>query len=181
MPIYEYYSPDTHKIYQFFARSLSLKDALPRCPDGDSYRMEKKISNFAYIKGESESGDPSNENLDMDDPKLAGAMAEMEREMSRMDPDNPDPRAMGAMMEKMSSLTGEKLPPDMEEMVGRLKAGEDLESIEEKFGDLMDDDSGEGEGDLGSGGGLVSKLKALRKRRVVQIDPNLYELTDWLS
>ena len=33
MPIYEFYSPDTNRIYSFFARSLAQGRLTPRCPD----------------------------------------------------------------------------------------------------------------------------------------------------
>ena len=32
MPIYEFYCPDNHTVYQFLARSLALGDKTPRCP-----------------------------------------------------------------------------------------------------------------------------------------------------
>ena len=178
MPIYEYYSHDTHKIYQFFARSISQRDTIPRCPDGEAFNMQKKVSNFAYIKGggDAEIGDHDADSMGTSDPRIAGAMAEMEKEFSRMDPDNPDPRAMGAMMEKMSSLTDEKLPADMEEMVGRLKAGESLESIEERFGDLMDEDTAPED----AAEQIKKKLLRLRQGRQPIKDPTLYELNDWI-
>ena len=47
MPIYEYYSPDTNKIYKFFAKTLAQKDVIPKCPDGEEHRMEKMLSGFA--------------------------------------------------------------------------------------------------------------------------------------
>ena len=49
MPIYEYYSPDTNKIYKFFAKTLAQKDIIPKCPDGEEHRMEKMLSGFAII------------------------------------------------------------------------------------------------------------------------------------
>jgi hypothetical protein len=32
MPIYEFYSPDNNRLYQFLARSLAYRDKTPRCP-----------------------------------------------------------------------------------------------------------------------------------------------------
>ena len=52
-------------------------------------------------------------------------MAEMEREMSGMDENNPDPRQMGRLMRKMTDVMGDKAPPEMREMIRRLEAGED--------------------------------------------------------
>ncbi len=48
MPIYEFHSPDTNKIYSFFARSLSYADKVPKCPDNPTARMERVISKFAF-------------------------------------------------------------------------------------------------------------------------------------
>ena len=47
MPIYEFYSPETHKIYSFFARSLAYASKTPRCPDKPGAPMERMISKFA--------------------------------------------------------------------------------------------------------------------------------------
>ena len=41
MPIYEFYCPDNHKIYQFYARTLAQGRVVPACPDNPGYRMRK--------------------------------------------------------------------------------------------------------------------------------------------
>ena len=41
MPIYEFMSHDTGKIYSFFARSNFYADKIPLCPDGKHFKMEK--------------------------------------------------------------------------------------------------------------------------------------------
>ena len=51
MPIYEYYCPDNHRIYQFYAKTLAQGRATPRCPDDPAYRMTKIVSPFAVTKG----------------------------------------------------------------------------------------------------------------------------------
>lgn len=184
MPIYEFYSPDTHRIYSFFARSLAYAGQTPRCPDGEQYRMVKQISGFAVTgltrKGREEGGDGE----DLDDPRMAGMMAEMEREMASMDEENPDPRAMGRMMRRMAEMSGERLPPAMEEMLGRMEKGEDPDRLEEEYGDLLDAENGEmggedaGEGDSGSGGlGAYLRKKARQPRR----DPELYDMADYVG
>lgn len=186
MPIYEFYSPDTHKIYAFLARGMAAREQVPSCPDGPCYRMERVMSNFA-VTGRAEDkseGDAGEE----DDTRMEAAMAEMEREMAGMDEDNPDPRRMGSLMRRMSELTGEKLPEPMEEMVRRLEAGEDPDKLEEEFGDLEDledfgEDGGEAEGDGNeeSKGMSPARFRALlRRRREPARDPELYELADYL-
>jgi hypothetical protein len=46
------------------------------------------------------------------------------------DVDENDPRSVGKFMRRMGSEMGEDMGPEFDEMVGRLEAGEDPESIE---------------------------------------------------
>lgn len=182
MPIYEYYSPDTHKLYSFFARSLADRDRLPRCPDDPNARMERCVSGFAVTRRAKEPSAMEG-GEDGDDPRLEAAMAQLEREMAGMDEDNPDPRQMGHMMRRMSELTGEKLPGAMEEMVRRLESGEDPDKLEAEYGDAFDDDSllGDG-GEEAAEGKADSSVRAwLRRHRTPQRDPQLYELADYVT
>ena len=39
MPIYEYYCPDNHKIYEFFAKTLAQGQTVPKCPDNAAWPM----------------------------------------------------------------------------------------------------------------------------------------------
>ncbi len=175
MPIYEFYSPDNHKIYSFLARSLSYRDKIPHCPDDPKFRMEKRMSRFAYLKGVGEvvAGDPFE---GIDESKMESLMADMERDMSGMDEANPDPRQMGRFMRKMTDLMGDKAPPEMREMVRRLEAGEDPEKLEAEFGDLGGEEGGEG-GDLFAA--TVKKIRA--GLRAPARDPKLYEMSEFVE
>src|SRR5258707_180121 len=51
MPIYEYYCPDNHTIYQFFAKTLAQGKTIPRCPENPKFRMKKVVSAFAITSG----------------------------------------------------------------------------------------------------------------------------------
>lgn len=179
MPIYEYYSPDTNKIYAFFARGPVTAGTIPRCPDGAGKSMKKIMSGFAVIGRAKEPSEDAGDNLD--DPRLEAAMAELEREMSGMDEENPDPRQMGHLMRRMAEITGEKMPDVMEEMVGRLEAGEDPEKLEEQYGDIPElDDFGGGDSTDGDDA-LSKRKKALwRRLRGPRRDPELYELNDYI-
>ena len=97
-------------------------------------------------------------------------MAELEKDMAGFDEDNPNPKQMAHLMRKMASLTGEKLPGEMEEMVARLEAGEDPEQLEEEFGDALDDLDGEE-------GGRLKKLRThlLGPKR----DHKLYDMGEY--
>ena len=52
MPIYEYHSPDTNKIYQFFSPAVIENNLVPTCPDGKNFKMNKIISNFVFTQYE---------------------------------------------------------------------------------------------------------------------------------
>jgi hypothetical protein len=104
-------------------------------------------------------------------------MAEMERDMAGMDENNPDPRALGRMMRKMTEAAGQKMPVEMEQMIRRLEAGEDPEKLEEEFGDAFENMDFP-DGMVGAGDAGLPGLKA-RKRRAER-DPALYELTDYI-
>ena len=51
MPIYEYYCPDNHTVYQFYAKTLAQGQTVPRCPDNPAFRMQKTVSAFAITSG----------------------------------------------------------------------------------------------------------------------------------
>ncbi len=173
MPIYEFYCPDNNKLYSFLARSLSMKDKLPRCPDGEGLRMERRVSRFAVI-GKAKEDTAEDPFAGIDESKMDAFMAEMERDMGGLDEENPDPRQLGHFMRKMTDVMGDKTPPELREMVRRLEAGEDPEKLEEQFG-------GTDEGEAGDAmfSQLVARVKAARKEPVR--DPKLYEMRDFVS
>lgn len=53
-----------------------------------------------------------------------------------------DPRALGRMMKKMGNEMGEDLPPEFDDMVDRLEAGQSPEEIESALPDLGSDSRG---------------------------------------
>src|ERR1051325_1525224 len=101
MPIYEYYCPDNHTIYQFFARTIAQGKTVPKCPADPKFRMVKVVSSFAVVdRGRKEpasepaggGGDPA------EDARMEAAMGAMEQEVSHVDEN--DPRALGRMMRR---------------------------------------------------------------------------------
>ena len=58
------------------------------------------------------------------------------------DLDENDPRSIGRWMRRMSAETGEELGSEFEEVVGRLEAGENPESIEQSMPDVGGNDLG---------------------------------------
>lgn len=183
MPIYEYYCPDNHRIYQFFAKSVAQGQTIPKCPDNPAFRMEKIMSAFAITGGVKKTepatdapggvdpagepprfGDGANE---ADDARMESAFEQLESEMDSVDEN--DPRTMGRMMRRMSELSGEKLDESMEEVVRKLEEGTDPEKLEEQMGDAFPEGE-DGEGMPGGPGGFG----AGRRGRPVR-DPNLYD------
>jgi hypothetical protein len=136
MPIYEYYCPDNHTIYQFYAKTLAQGQIVPRCPDNPKFRLKKLVSAFAVTSGnkrDETAGPPAAAPGDAaEDARMEAAMGAMEQEFSRVDEN--DPRAMAKMMRRMSELTGEKIDGEMEEVVRKLEEGADPDSLEEELG-----------------------------------------------
>ena len=188
MPIYEYYCPDNHTIYQFYAKTLAQGASTPKCPDNPKNRMRKVVSAFAITKGgakdEASATKPAAEASDpAEDARMEAAMSAMEGEFSNVDEN--DPKAMARMMRRMSDLTGEKIDGEMEEVVRKLEEGADPDSLEDQLG------GGEGEGtgdpygdDMGMGpggaGGAAPDPKEPRhrfrvRRTAPRRDPKLYD------
>jgi hypothetical protein len=137
MPIYEYYCPENHTIYQFYAKTLAQGKTVPRCPENPKYRLKKLVSAFAVTSGGKKddvaemksSAAPADS---AEDARMEAAMGAMEKEFSSVDEN--DPRAMAKMMRRMSDLTGEKIDGEMEEVVRKLEEGADPDSLEEQLG-----------------------------------------------
>ena len=175
MPIYEFYCPDNHRIYSFYARSLAYSARIPRCPDGARLRMERMISKFA-ITGRARDKADLPGGADADDPRMDSMMAEMEREFGGMDAENPDPKMLARMMRKMTAVSGEKVPGEVDEMIRRMEAGEDPEKLDAEYGDAMENFD-----PLGSGAAEEVKARLRALRRPPQRDPTLYEMSEFLA
>jgi len=179
VPIYEFYSPDSHRIYSFFARRMLKEGEAPVCPDNPKHKMERMVSNFAFtgkakepVKTEGAAGGPEM------DPRMEREMMKMADEFSKMDENNPDPRMLGRMMRKMMEASGQKLPGEMGEMLTRLEKGEDPDKLEAEYGDVMEKMDATGP----EGGGKKEDLKTrLRKRLPPRRDPKLYEFAEFES
>jgi len=179
MPIYEYYCPQNHTVYQFFAKSLAQGQTDPKCPDNPKFKMRKMVSGFAITKGGMGGEAPPETVPDgggEDDSRMDAAMAAMESEFSSVDEN--DPKAMGQMMRRMAEMTGEKLDGEMEEVVRKLEEGVDPESLEDQLGGEGAEDS---DGDpMGMGRGMPADPKEPKhrfkaRRRVLRRDPELYD------
>ncbi|HOX52914.1 MAG TPA: hypothetical protein PKY05_15630, partial [Fibrobacteria bacterium] len=138
MPIYEFFCPNCHSIYQFYSKRVN-PEVIPPCPKNSGHgTLQRQMSRFAMgrsgAKPESADGNGSGDQEGgvgpLDDPQVEGKMMEL---MSRMESmDENDGRAMGRMMRELSNLTGEGADdPAMQEAIRRLESGEDPEKVEE--------------------------------------------------
>ena len=161
MPIYEYACPKCRVIFNFLSKRIT-PDRLPTCPKCGNKKMVKQISRFAMSRGrkepvaqaEGEGGPPM---PDFDDPRVERAMMELERDMEHIDENNP--RHMAHMMRKMKELMpAGTVPPELDQAIKRLEAGEDPEKIEQDMGDILGDFMG---GEAGGSGGGYSRDSGL--------------------
>ncbi len=125
MPIYEYQCTNCGQKARKFWRTFSeVDDASLRCPRCGAHSFRRLVSRVAVVRSEEsrleDLADPSN---------LAGL-------------DEEDPRSLGRWLRKMSREIGEEMPPEFDEVIDRLEAGQSPEEIEESMPEL---------GDLGGG------------------------------
>lgn len=121
MPIYEYRCADCKKRVSVFFRSIAAVDhSAARCPLCGGANLTRLVSRVRLVRSEESRLDSL-----ADDSALAGL-------------DESDPRTLGRWMRKMAAETGEAMPPEFDEVVGRLEAGEDPEAIEKSMPELGD-------------------------------------------
>lgn len=188
MPIYEYYCPDNHTIYQFYAKTLAQGKSTPRCPENAAFRMQKVVSTFAIAAGgrKPETEEPNQAGNDTngdsaEDARMEAAMGAMEKEFANIDEN--DPRAMARMMRRMAELTGEKIDGEMEEVVRKLEEGADPDSLEEQLGGGPGDESAGVDDPMGEGLGTPdAKAEPKEKKHRFKVrrtqprrDPKLYD------
>ena len=181
MPIYEFYSTDSHKIYSFFSRKVRNSKEIPLCPDGEELKMEKLISGFSITGKTSETVEKKE--IDDSDP-LSGLepgkadllMKEMEKSIDGIDDANPDPKQMGSLIRKMSEMTGERIDDQMEEVVRKLEEGKDPNDIEQEMEGLMDESNESFE----ENSACNETTRKSKHSRIPLRDSILYEFEDYI-
>lgn len=169
MPIYEFYCADCHRIYRFLSRRVDTAKR-PSCPRCGSAKLERRVSTFAVSRGRERPEEP--DLLDnVDEAALERAMMEMAGEAENIDED--DPRQAAQLMRRMFQATGLPMGDAMQEMLGRMEAGEDPEALEEEYGDLLDEDPFLGAEEGATGG---RRIERLRRRLPPNVDPELHEM-----
>jgi putative FmdB family regulatory protein len=175
MPIYEFYCSACHLLLNFFSARIDTA-ARPACPHCGKPELERRPARFATLKhtaaaAEAEGeGDEDNPFPGLDEERLERAMASMSGDLEGIGEDE-DPRQMARFFRRFGEAAGMRLGPRMEEMLGRLEKGEDMEALEEEMGDS---DEGE-ESELDDWFQLKETAKRLRSRRP-KLDETLYFL-----
>jgi putative FmdB family regulatory protein len=125
MPIYEYVCHDCKRrvslLWRSFADAQAREATCPRCGGTNLSRL---ISRVAVLRSEESRLDA------LADPTSMG------------DLDENDPKSLARFVRKMASEAGEDLGPEYEEVIGRLEAGEDPETIEKSMPELAGAEGG---------------------------------------
>lgn len=162
MPIYEFYCPDCHVLFNFFSRRVDTEKR-PACPRCRRPEIERRMSPFAISRRRE--ADEEVLPADMDEARLEQAMNVLAREAEGFN--DEDPRQAARFMKRLSELTGLSLGEGMEEALHRLEAGEDPDEIEADLGEVL-----EGEDEMPS---LAGK-KLLKRLLPPARDDKLYDL-----
>jgi putative FmdB family regulatory protein len=131
MPLYDYICLDCKQRFDIFITYAEYGSKLVACAHCQSANVRRRLPRVRVAKS-----DESRMESMADPSALAGL--------------EDDPKAMGAMMRKMGREMGEELPPEFDDVVDRLEAGQSPEEIESALPDLGGDDMG-GMGGMGMG------------------------------
>ncbi len=162
MPIYEFYCPECHTIFNFFSKTVNTEKR-PTCPRCQKIKLDRCMSVFSTSRNRGEEEDMPIP--DLDESKMEKAMNLLSKEAEHVNED--DPRQAADLMRKLTDMTGLNLGPGMEEALARMETGEDPEKIEAEMGDILE---GEEPFDL--------KKKSIKteKYRPPKVDEKLYDL-----
>jgi putative FmdB family regulatory protein len=133
MPIYEFYCPDCHTIFNFFSRHVNTT-AEPKCPKCKNRILTRKISLFS-VTGRA-SDDTAMDDLPINEDKMEKAMEVLSRQADKIDEN--DPRQAANLMRQLSDMTGLELNAGMQEALNRMEKGDDPEKVEAEMGDLLE-------------------------------------------
>ncbi len=118
MPTYEYRCTNCSKRVSIYLSYEEYGRTPVQCPACGSSNLQRLISRVRVARSE----DSRLESLS--DPSGWG------------DIDEDDPRSVARLMRKMGEEMGEELPPEFDEVVDRLEAGQSPEEIEESMPEL---------------------------------------------
>jgi putative FmdB family regulatory protein len=127
MPIYEYVCSACHNRVSLQMTYAEYGVKRPICPVCGGKDLKRLISRVRVAKSEDQRLEAAS------DPSFLGGV------------DENDPKSIARAMKKMGNEMGEDLPPEFDEITGRLESGESPESIEKSMPELGGDMGGEGD------------------------------------
>jgi putative FmdB family regulatory protein len=117
MPTYDFVCENCQQRFDLFMTYSEYGKLPVKCVHCGSEHVRRRMTKVRIAKSE----ESRMENM-MDESALAGL--------------ENDPKALGQMMKKMGTEMGEDLPPEFDDVVDRLEAGQSPEEIESALPDL---------------------------------------------
>lgn len=167
MPIYEFYCPQCHRIFNFLSRRVDT-EGRPYCPQCGRKDLKRRASAFAISKNRPEPGEGAGESPEFDESRLERVLGSLGDEAEGLSEENP--REAARLMRRVFQEAGMPMGSGMAEALRRMEAGEDPEKVEEEMGDLIDDPGGLEE----SAGRKFRRWS--RRWAPPSVDPDLYEM-----
>ena len=109
MPTYDYICNNCNQRFDVFMTFSEYGKKTVTCAHCKSKNVRRRMTKVRIAKSED---------------------SRMESMASGLDGLDDDPKEMGRMMRKMGKEMGEEMPPEFDEVVGRLEAGQSPEEIE---------------------------------------------------
>jgi putative FmdB family regulatory protein len=126
MPLYDFNCLDCSQPFDIHLSYSEYGKKAVVCPHCGSKKVKRRVPRVRVKKSE-ESRLES-----MADPSALAGLED-------------DPKSLGRMMRKMGSEMGEELPPEFDDVVDRLEAGQSPEEIESALPDLGGEGGGMGD------------------------------------
>jgi putative FmdB family regulatory protein len=120
MPTYDYICNNCNQRFDVFLTFAEYGKKAVTCVHCKSKNVRRRMTKVRIAKSEDSRMD---------------AMAD---DFSGIEGLEDDPKAMGRMMRQMGKQMGEEMPPEFDEVVGRLEAGQSPEEIESAVPNLGD-------------------------------------------
>src|SRR5258706_2145789 len=117
MPTYDFICNNCNQHFDIFMTFSEYGKKTVTCAHCNSKNVRRRMTKVRIAKSED---------------------SRMESVASNFEGFDDDPKEMGRMMRKMGKEMGEEMPPEFDEVVGRLEAGQSPEEIESAVPNLGD-------------------------------------------